>query len=132
MMCIGHFYNRYRNIILYGIIGCMGATLDFICYTILTILFNVYYLYANIFGVIVGITNNFFLNRNLNFRIKDHAVIRYLSFFSIGIIGLILSIILLKFFVDILQIQQLVAKFVTIFFVVGLQFLFNKMITFRS
>lgn len=124
-------YTRYRTFILYGIIGCTGATLDFLLYSVLTLVFNVYYIYANIWGVLLGITNNFFLNRNLNFRVKDHTFLRYLSFFGVGILGLVVSVIALKILVDTLHVQQQLAKVITIFFVVGMQFLFNKMITFR-
>lgn len=123
--------SRYRTFILYCAIGCTGAMLDFIVYSILTLYFNFYYIYANILGVLLGVTNNFFLNRNLNFQIKDHTPLRYLSFFSVGILGLILSVIALKVLVDTFHVQQQAAKIITIFFVVGMQFIFNSRITFR-
>lgn len=131
MRLLRSLYTRYRNIILYGLIGCTGASLDFLLYTVLTTIFDVYYIYANICSVLLGITNNFFLNRNLNFRVKDHTLLRYLTFFCVGIGGLIVSTLLLKFFAETLHIPQLSAKLLTIFLVVGIQFLCNKGITFR-
>lgn len=132
MRSLHSLYTRHRNIILYGIIGCTGATLDFLLFTFLTTIFDVNYIYANTCGVLLGITNNFFLNRNLNFRVKDHTLLRYLTFFCVGIGGLIVSTILLKFFADALHIPQLSAKLLTIVLVVGVQFVCNKVITFGS
>ena len=64
-------FNKFRNLILYGIIGCFTAALDFVVFTILSQYVGIYYLLANCISVLVGITTSFVLNRSYNFKVKD-------------------------------------------------------------
>ena len=48
---IKRFYQKFRNLILYGLIGSSSALLDFLTFTLLTEVFGVYYLIANCISV---------------------------------------------------------------------------------
>ncbi len=91
-----------------------------------------YYQYANIISVSCGITNNFILNAILNFKVKDKMFIRFLRFYSIGLIGLIISSGLLYFLIDVFRMIEIISKGCTIFVVVILQYNLNKRITFKK
>lgn len=124
------FY-RFRNIILYGIIGGFCAALDFGIYSLLCH-FNVLpYLWANVISTHVGIFTSFFLNRSLNFKVKDKTPQRFLSFYIVGLTGLGMSSFMLWLMVDKAGWNELICKLITILFVSLMQFLLNKYITFK-
>ncbi len=127
-----NLYSKFRNLILYGIIGIFSAGLDFIIFYTLTTILEIFYLIANIFSVTIGITTSFILNREYNFQVKDKVFKRYLIFISVGFVGLLFSSALLYFFIDILTLDIIVSKVLSIVFVVLIQFFLNRYITFRK
>ena len=129
---ISTFYNKFRNLLLYGIIGIFSASMDFIVFYLLVNILEVFYLIANVFSVTIGITSSFILNRNYNFKVKDNTSRRFLIFFLVGLGGLILSSILLYIFIDIITQDKVISKILSIIFVVLIQFLFNTFITFKK
>ena len=129
---IRKLYNKYRELIKYCIIGCSGALLDFIVYTILLKAFGMNYLLANALSVTAGITNNFFLNAYLNFKVTDKLFKRFISFYLVGMLGLLISEILLYLLVDIMSMNSIIAKIITIFVITIVQFILNKTITFKK
>ena len=129
---ISTFYNKFRNLLLYGIIGIFSAGMDFIVFYLLVNILEVFYLIANVFSVTIGITSSFILNRNYNFKVKDNTSRKFLIFFLVGFGGLILSSILLYIFIDIITLDKVISKILSIIFVVLIQFLFNTFITFKK
>lgn len=124
--------SKYRELIVYCMIGCTGATLDFVVYASLTHGVGLHYQIANFLSVSFGIINNFFLNRHFNFKVKDRMGARLASFYAIGMLGWALSAALLWLFVACFSINSLIAKLGTIVFVTAVQFCLNKFITFKK
>lgn len=119
-----------RQLLLYACIGCTGVTIDFIAFLILTQYFLVPYLIANLAAVSLGITNNFFLNAFYNFKVKDRLINRFVRFYSIGLLGLLLSSGLLFLLVNTFSMHQVTAKSATVIIVALLQFYLNRTVTF--
>lgn len=129
---ISNLYNRFRNLILYGIIGGFCAGLDFGIYTALCYWNIMPYLWANIISIHVGIFTSFVLNRSINFKVKDKVKTRFLSFYTVGLVGLGISTLMLWLMVDMSHWNEIVCKLITIVVVALVQFLLNKHITFKS
>lgn len=127
-----NLYYKYRNLILYGIIGCFTASLDFITYTLLTQAFGMHHITANCISVPVGIITSFLLNRAYNFKVKDHPVQRFSIFLAVGLCGMLLSNLILFIGIDRMECNKIMVKLVSIVLVVFIQFLLNKFITFRQ
>lgn len=123
---------RYEHFIKYCMIGVTGALLDFIIFSVLTQVNGLFYQYANIISVSVGIINNFFLNAWLNFKTGDRLWLRLMSFYGVGMIGMGGSAILLYIFIELLALPTLLAKLVIIAIITLVQFTLNKFITFRK
>lgn len=68
---ISYIYNKFRNLILYGIIGGISSGLDFLVYFLLVNIVGIHYLIANTCSILIGITTSFTLNRHYNFKVKD-------------------------------------------------------------
>jgi len=126
---IKRLFQKYRNLILYGLIGGTCAMLDFIVYSGLCNIIP--FLVANVISTHCGIFCSFFLNRKYNFKVEDNMLRRFFSFYAVGLLGLAISEGLLSLLVNGFSIEKLVAKAITIFVVALLQFILNKFITFK-
>lgn len=124
-------YSRFRHLVLYGIIGTFSSALDFCIYTTLVQIVGLPYLLANCISVLAGISTSFCLNRNFNFKVKDHTKRRFAIFLTVGLCGLLLSNVILYICIDEMRLNKLVSKGLSIILVVLFQFLANKMLTFK-
>lgn len=129
-MKLNSIYSNFRELILYGIIGCVSSTLDFLVFTIL-FEHGIYYVYANCISVIVGIVTSFTLNRKYNFKVKDKTIKRFITFLAIGLGGMLVSNAILYLCIDKYELSALLSKLFSIGLVVLCQFLLNKFITFK-
>ncbi len=129
---IKELYKKYRNLILYGIIGGFCAGLDFGVYTVLCHFEVMPYLWANVISIHVGIFTSFGLNRSFNFKVKDHPKTRFASFYAVGLAGLGLSELMLWGMVTAGGMNEVVCKLVSIVVVALFQYVLNKYITFKS
>lgn len=124
---------KFRELLLYGIIGGFSALLDFVVYSVLLNFFSTeYLLVANVVGVLCGIITSFTLNRKYNFKVKDKTGRRFLTFLTVGLTGLVISSSLIVILVDCMNTNAMTAKLLTIVVVSVIQFALNKFITFRK
>ncbi len=103
-------YSKFRNLILYGIIGSSSALLDFTIFTVLTEVLDIYFLIANCISVTCGLTNSFILNRKYNFKVTDKTLKRALMFYTVGFCGLLVNSTLLYLFINYAHFVTPVAK----------------------
>ena len=129
---IKHLYNKFRHLILYGIIGGVCATLDFGIYTLLCQFAVLPYLWANVISIHCGIICSFLLNRTFNFKVKDKTTQRFVSFYVVGLIGLGISELMLYVMVTIGGWNELLCKLISVVVVALIQFVLNKYITFKT
>jgi putative flippase GtrA len=129
---LNKLYGKHRQLILYGLIGLIGATIDFILYIILYRSLGVPPVIASFLSVSAGIVNNFIINSRHNFKVNDRLWYRFVNFYAIGIGGAILSSVLILILFNGLEIDATVAKLITIIPVVLLQFVLNKKLSFRK
>lgn len=129
---LSRLYQRFRNLILYGIIGSFTSALDFAVFTMLSKYIGIHYIVANCISVLIGISTSFALNRSINFKVKDKTGKRFLIFLTVGLCGLLLSNVILYVGIDMLSGDELIVKLASIVLVVGFQFILNKFITFKE
>lgn len=129
---ISNIYNKFRNLILYGIIGGISSGLDFLIYFLLINIVGIHYLIANTCSILVGITTSFTLNRHYNFKVKDKTKQRFVIFLCVGLLGLLISSLILYICIQQLKLDELLSKLLSIVFVVVMQFIINKNITFKK
>ena len=124
-------YVKFRNLILYGIIGCCSSGLDFLLYTLFVQVFGWHYILSNCISVLAGITTSFTLNRNFNFKVKDKTRKRFAIFLTVGLCGMMLSNLILYVCISMMSLNKIISKLLSIALVVFFQFLLNKYITFK-
>jgi len=125
-------FQKYKNLILYGVIGSFSSFLDFLVFNILSEVLSLHYIVSNCLSVLVGISTSFLLNRAYNFKIKDKTWKRFFIFLTVGLCGLCLSNLILWVGIDLLSFDVILTKLASILLVVFFQFLINKNITFRK
>lgn len=121
-----------RHLILYGIIGCCSSGLDFCVFSLLNHLELFHYVFSNSLSVLVGIITSFTLNRYYNFKVKDKTIKRFSIFLTIGLLGMLLSNLILALCFEMLELNSLLSKLLSIGLVVVFQFFANKHITFKK
>ena len=122
-----------RNFIIYGLIGVVSASVDYLIFCILLYIYgNENYLYHHTSSYVIGTIVSFILNTKYNFKVNDKIKIRLLKFFVVGISGLIGSIILMYTFSSSINFSENESKIIVIFTIAIYQYLLNKKITFKT
>ena len=124
-------YNKYRQFILYALIGVTGAALDFLIYWLL-IRLGMLPTLATFISTSAGIVNNFIWNLLINFKTKNHIMLRFLSFYATGFLGIVLSMAIIWVTTAVLAWTPELAKLVSIPIVVIVQYFVNKTVTFAK
>lgn len=121
----------FIQLVKYVLIGILGLVVDFGIYTILTSL-KINVELANIISSTCGIINNFFWNSYTNFKVHDKLWLRFISYFLVGQITTVFTTVSLFIFVTRLGFPHLIVKIVATFIATLIQFVINKVITFRK
>ncbi len=119
------------QLVKYVLIGVLGLIVDFGVYTILTH-FKMNVEIANIISSTCGIINNFFWNSYANFKVHDRLILRFISYFLVGQITTIFTTISLFIFATKMGLPHLIVKIIATFVATLIQFIINKIITFRK
>lgn len=121
----------FVQLVKYVLIGVLGLVVDFGIYTILTH-FKMNVEIANIISSTCGIINNFLWNSYTNFKVHDRMILRFISYFIVGQITTVFTTISLFIFVTKLGYPHLIVKIVATFVATLIQFVINKVVTFRK
>lgn len=122
---------KFRQFALYVLCGGSGVALDFTLYSLL-VSAGVWYHAANIAGYAAGTILSFVLNRAITFGVLDAPMRRLAAFLGVAAVGYASSTCVLLLLIDGFGINPIVAKAVSIFVVIAVQFTLNSRFTFRS
>jgi dolichol-phosphate mannosyltransferase len=122
----------FSNFFRYGLIGGLSATIDLVVFLFLYNVLGLNPLISTTISTIVGITNSFFMNAYMNFKKRDKLFKRYILFFSIGIVGLLLSALIIYMLHDVFSYNANLAKILSIPLIVILQFFLNRRFSFSD
>ncbi|WP_265668566.1 GtrA family protein [Lactobacillus amylovorus] len=121
----------FIQLVKYVMIGILGLVVDFGAYTMLTY-FKMNVEIANIISSTCGIINNFFWNSYVNFKVHDRLILRFISYFLVGQITTVFTTVSLFVFATELRFPHLIVKVSATFVATLIQFVINKIITFRK
>jgi len=114
----------------YAFFGGVGATCDFACFSGLTHL-GVTLVFSNAIAICLGIGVSYFLNSKYTFQQAMYRVSFLIKFFAVGLSGLLISTLFIKYGSDSLHYSLPALKIVSIPFIAVYQFLLNRFWTFR-
>lgn len=115
----------------YLLAGGFGFVLDYAVLALCYEVFHIHYLLSSGAGFMVGLVFVYLVSNKWVFstrRMKDKAWLEFVVFSVIGVIGLLLTILFMWFFVDVCKIYPLISKLVTTTLVLFWNFAGRKII----
>lgn len=126
---------HFLQFIKFGIVGVSNTAVYYIFYSGLVYI-KVSYLLANIVAAIVSILNSYFWNNRYVFKMEKNekrniwgTLIK--TFLAYAGTWLVLSNIILVFFVEIIRVSEYIAPIFVLFITVPLNFVINKVWAFK-
>ena len=127
------FLLQKRQFLLYCLIGGCGTMLSTIVFTCLMMKFGQeHYQIANAVAYAAGTLVSFILNSRYNFRVSDRTVLRFVSFFSVALLGWAVSAGVLRLLIGRFGMNEYAAYFTTLIVVMLLQYNLNRLVSFRK
>lgn len=116
----------------FSVIGVSNTLVNIAVYSIVVFLNPELYLFGNALGWALGVLNSYFWNNRYVFKdATSKAPTKLAKMYASYAVGLAVSTLLLYLYVDILNIQELIAYLLTIVFTVPINFLLNKFWAFK-
>ena len=136
MTKIKHFISKYEELIGYLIFGGLTTVVNIIVFYLFDSVFDVHYLVANAIAIVVSILFAFFTNKKYVFKSSTPTVQLWLKEFSLFVSFRLLSAVFdmgsMWLLVDGLNLNANVAKIITQFIVVVLNYAFSKFFIFKQ
>lgn len=129
---IMEYIKKYRSFIIYISVGFVGLSVDFLLFLFLVKVLYVLPLIANPITMSLGIVTNFFLNAHFNFKKTDKLLKRLLMFYSVGILGIIVSNTIIYIFHNVLHGPIELVKAGAIVIIAVSQYFLNSKIAFKA
>lgn len=129
---VQHLYYKYQKFIHYVAIGLIGIVVDGGIFLVLFNLLNIPAVPANLISGSLAITNNFLWNARFNFKKTDRLLQRFISFSTIGVIGMIATTAILFVGVNLLGMNANIVKLVVQAIIISAQFNLNKKLSFKD
>ena len=126
----------FVQFIKFGIVGAINTIVFYVVYAVLVYI-KVPYLLANIIAAMVSILNSYFWNNRYVFKLGKNENRNVWStliktFFSYTATWLVISNIVLVFFVEIIHVSEYIAPVFVLFITVPLNFIINKYWAFKT
>lgn len=125
-----------KEIILYVIFGALTTIVNLIAYYLFSNIININYLISNAIAWIISvvfayITNKFFVF-NSSYINKDVIIEEFIKFMNCRLISGLSEVVLLFLFVDLLLMNDIVAKLIIGVLVALINFIFSKVFIFKG
>lgn len=123
---------KYQDIIIYFIVGCLSTFVNLLSYAFYR-LFIPSYLINIVLSWLTSLVFAFFMNRKYVFKSKNNKIKQeFLSFTISRLLTLGMEILFMYLLVDLIQINDLIAKVIVQFLVFLANYLFGKFIVFKK
>lgn len=120
------------KIIRFALVGCTGVIVDFGITFLLKERLKINKYLASSIGFCIAATNNYILNRIWTFNSADpNIIVQYSKFFSVAMIGVLLSNGIVWLLHERFKVNFYVAKALSIVMVMSWNFIVNNLYTFQ-
>ena len=128
-------YNKYREVIDYIIFGGLTTLVNIVAFFIFDTLLNWPYLIANAIAIVVSILFAYITNKLFVFRTKDlplkENILEFARFIGFRLLSGVADMATMWILVDLLTLDTNIAKLLTQFIVVVLNYVFSKLFIFK-
>lgn len=128
-------YNKYREIIDYIIFGGLTTLVNIVVFYIFDTLLGWPYLIANAVAIVLSILFAYITNKRFVFKTSDMTaqenIVEFLKFIGFRLISGLADMATMWLLVDLISIDTNIAKLLTQFIVVVLNYVFSKLFIFK-
>ena len=129
-------FNKYKEIIMYGIMGVLTTIVNIIVFAICEKIIGINALVSNVIAWIVSvifayITNKLFVFESKSFK-KEILIKEIISFTSARIFSLLLEEVIIYVMIDIMNINSLIVKVFSNIVVIVVNYIFSKLVIFKK
>ena len=133
---IKELFNKYKEIIMYAIMGILTTIINIIAFTICEKTFGITALISNIIAWVVAvifayITNKLFVFESKSFK-KEVLIKEIISFTSARIFSLLLEEVIIYIMIDLMNINSLIVKVFSNVVVIVINYILSKLIIFKK
>ncbi|CAN5526149.1 hypothetical protein BH20ACT17_BH20ACT17_18610 [soil metagenome] len=124
---------NWFELVRFGAVGASGYVVNLVVFALAHNLAGVHYQSAAVLAFGVALTNNFIWNRHWTFKAHDgHAGFQAARFFVISVVAFAFSLVALTLLVESLHVAKLPAQAIAIATATPLNFVGNKLWSFRT
>lgn len=129
-----HYKKITNEFIKFAFVGLIGTFINLVILYSFTEFLKIYYLLSAVFAFVAAATSNFILNKIWTFKeeIKHKFLGKYLKFFLVSVIALLVNLLFLYLFTEFFKIYYMVSQVLAIGIALIINFLGNKIWTFRK
>lgn len=129
-------YKKYEEIVNYLIVGVLTTLVSIIVYAIFTKLFHVNYMISNVFSWIVSVLFAYVTNKKFVFKSKcdskKKVFVEIYQFFKYRILSFLIDVLLMYVFVELITLDDMIAKLIVQIIVIVLNYVFSKLFVFKK
>lgn len=124
---------KYKEILLYLIFGGATTLVNIVVYALCTKILSINWQISNIIAWILAVLFAYITNRKYVFESKTSNIFgEMLSFFSFRFLSFILDMGFMYLFVDMIQMDDMLAKIIVQVIVIVLNYVFSKLFIFKK
>jgi len=117
----------------FAVTGVGNTLVDYAVYSVLAVLLGVNVYFAQFCGYTAGMLNSYFINRSWTFKTSDRFFsLQLVKFIISNLVTLVISMLLLKLFIDFAGLSTLLAKLPTVCITIAINFLLSRFWVFRN
>ncbi|MBQ8539368.1 MAG: GtrA family protein [Ruminococcus sp.] len=127
--------NGFLQFFRYIFVGGIATIVDWGFLFVLTDFAHIHYLVSAIIAFVAGLITNFFLSKLLVFKANDarvNAIMEFVSYAIIGVIGLGITELILYFFTSFSSMHYMIAKAIATVVVLAWNYIARKLIVYKK
>jgi putative flippase GtrA len=123
---------NWFQLVRFGIVGGTGYVINLAVYSTLVEIVGLHYIAAAVIAFCVAVTNNFLLNRHWTFKAAHgSAAFQAPRFLTVSLIALCFNLLVLELLAGVVGIHEIPAQAVAVLAATPLNFIGNKLWSFR-
>jgi putative flippase GtrA len=124
--------HNWMQLIKFCAVGASGYVVNLSVFALCVEVLDLHHLVAALAAFVVAVTNNFWWNRNWTFRARGgHAGFQAARFFTVSVAAFLFAALVLELLVSVAELPKLPSQAIAVVVATPLNFIGNKMWSFR-
>lgn len=136
MKKVSSLYKKYEEIFNYLVVGVLTTLVSIAIYAVCAKFFHINYMVSSVISWILSVLFAYFTNKKYVFKsdVKDkkNIIIEVYQFFKYRVFSFAIELLLMYVLVDIISIDDLIAKVIVQIIVIVLNYVFSKLFVFKK